>query len=188
LLTFFSFRFSCSTGLSCADSSQLDDSSLLEDFKSMVFFCLATTPEPERSFFSRRSLALIERSAAAVESTGVHTAAERFSWRALASGARTVVERFSWRALASGVWTAVERFFFSQCAPASETGSAADENLLYTSRFYRRACSERFRLSFGDPIEGGSGGLGCGGGSGGLGVWRIERGWIERGKRRDAAD
>jgi hypothetical protein len=32
-------------------------------------------------------------------------------------------------------------------------------------------------LSSGDPIEGGSGGLGCGGGS----KWRIERGWIERG-------
>jgi hypothetical protein len=47
----------------------------------MVFFCLATTPEsePERSFFSRRSLALIERSPAAVERTGARTAAERFS-------------------------------------------------------------------------------------------------------------
>jgi hypothetical protein len=81
LLTFFSFPFSCSTGLSCADSSLLDDSSLLEVVKSMVFFCLATTPEsePERSFFSRRSLALIERSPAAVERTGARTAAERFS-------------------------------------------------------------------------------------------------------------
>jgi hypothetical protein len=127
----------------------------------MVFFCLATTPEPERSFLSRHSLALIERSVAAVESTGARTAAERFSWRALASDAQT----------------AVERFFFSRRAPASGTGSAADENLPYASRFCRRACSERFRLSSGDPIEGGSGGLGCGGGS----KRRIERGWIERG-------
>jgi hypothetical protein len=63
LLTFLSFPFSCSTGLSYADSSLLDDSSLLEVVKSIVFFCLATTPEPEleRSFFSRCSLALIER-------------------------------------------------------------------------------------------------------------------------------
>jgi hypothetical protein len=84
LLTFFSFPFSFSTGLSCADSPLLEDSSLLEVVKSMVFFCLAMTPElepePERSFFSRRSLALIGRSAAAVESTGARTAAERFSW------------------------------------------------------------------------------------------------------------
>jgi hypothetical protein len=48
LLTFFSFPFSCSTGLSCVDSS------LLEVIKLMVFFCLDTTPEsePERSLFS----------------------------------------------------------------------------------------------------------------------------------------
>jgi hypothetical protein len=96
----------------------------------------------------------------AVESTGARTAAERFSWRVLASGARTAVERFSWRALASGAPTAVERFFFSRRASASGTGSAADKNLSYASRFCRRACSERFRLSSGDPIEGGSGGLG----------------------------
>jgi hypothetical protein len=48
LLTFFSSPFSFSTGLSYMDSS------LLEVIKSMVFFCLATTPEPEpeQSFFS----------------------------------------------------------------------------------------------------------------------------------------
>jgi hypothetical protein len=44
-------------------------------------------------------------------------------------------ERFCWRALASGARTVVERFFLSRRAPASGTGSAADENLLYASRF-----------------------------------------------------
>jgi hypothetical protein len=47
------------------------------------------------------------------------------------------VERFSWRALASGARTVVERFIISRRAPSSGTGSAADKNLPYASRFCR---------------------------------------------------
>jgi hypothetical protein len=124
-----------------------------------------------------------------VESTGARTAVERFSWQALASGSKTAAERFCWRALASGARTAVERFFLSRRAPASGTGSVADENLLYASRFCWRAYSERFRLSSDDFIEGRRGGLG---------VWwreqavdgaRLDRARrIERGKRWGAVD